>query len=308
MITESVRKWIINAVEPGANILAINSLKGGASSSVYEIKLSRTRVGEKEVVLRQFDNAQWLQQEPDLAKHEKESLLQAAATEIPTPKIIACDEKGQNTGLPAVLMTKLKGEVELKPQNIDDWLRKMAESLAKIHALEAEHFSWSYSPYNDISNLEVPPWSDNPEDWKEAIKVVQGPRPKSKPCFIHRDFHPTNILWTGNEVSGIVDWVNACRGPAGIDVGHCRLNLAMLYGASTADDFLAAYQQCADLNTFRYNPYWDILALIEVLPGPPQVYPGWSAFGVTDLTSKRIMDRLTQYVKGLLNQKRTYDR
>lgn len=25
-----------------------------------------------------------------------------------------------------------------------------------------------------------------------------------------RDYHPINVLWLGEEISGIVDWVNAC--------------------------------------------------------------------------------------------------
>lgn len=298
---ENVLKWVVGTVEPDASIKKVSRLKGGASSSVYSIILSsNTIVGEREVVLRLFDNVQWLQQEPDLAKHEKESLLLASYTGIPTPKILAYDENGQYTGLPAVLMTKLEGKVELRPQNMDAWLSGMAKSLVKIHALKADHFGWSYSPYNDISSLKVPKWSNDPESWKAAFGIVQGPRPESRPCFVHRDYHPTNILWLGNEVSGIVDWVNSCCGPAGIDVGHCRLNLAMLYGVSTADAFLWAYQRHVGSKTFNYEPYWDILALIEVLPGPPQVYPGWSAFGVTNLTSELIMKRLDQYVKSIL--------
>lgn len=51
-----------------------------------------------------------------------------------------------------------------------------------------------------------------------VFDFVREPRPQVKPCFIHRDYHPTNILWVDDKVSGVVDWVNACRGPAGIDI------------------------------------------------------------------------------------------
>ncbi|MFD0682267.1 MULTISPECIES: hypothetical protein [unclassified Paenibacillus] len=36
----------------------------------------------------------------------------------------------------------------------------------------------------------------------------------------------------------IKPWVNACRGPAGIDIGHCRLNPAMLFGVTGLTDKL----------------------------------------------------------------------
>ncbi|MBL5777794.1 aminoglycoside phosphotransferase family protein, partial [Bacillus sporothermodurans] len=140
-----------------------------------------------------------------------------------------------------------------------------------------------------------------PELWGAVFDFVREPRPQVKPCFIHRDYHPTNILWVDDKVSGVVDWVNACRGPAGIDIGHCRLNLAMLFGVSTADEFLSAYEKLAGYS-FSYHPYWDLLSLIDILFGSPEVYPGWIAFGVTNLTDQMMVDRLDQYMKSLLKK------
>ena len=34
------------------------------------------------------------------------------------------------------------------------------------------------------------------------------------PHLLHRDFHPLNVLWGAADVSGVVDWVNACVGHA----------------------------------------------------------------------------------------------
>ena len=55
------------------------------SSIVHSITLMVLGV-ESKVVLRQFDNADWLKQEPDLALHEAESLRWAAKTGVPTPE------------------------------------------------------------------------------------------------------------------------------------------------------------------------------------------------------------------------------
>jgi len=98
-----------------------------------------------------------------------------------------------------------------------------------------------------------------------------------------------------------VDWVNACRGPAGVDIGHCRVNLALLYGISAADEFLAAYEQAAG-ESFTYNPYWDLAALVDVSEGPPTVYPGWAVFGMTGLTDELIRHRLDAYLLSLLKR------
>ena len=91
-----------------------------------------------------------------------------------------------------------------------------------------------------------------------------------------------------------------CVQRAGVDIGHCRLNLAQLYGTETADRFLEAYMQHAD--GFSYRTYWDILALTDILDGPPMVYPGWETFGMTGLTDELIRQRLDAYLLSLLSR------
>ncbi|MTW84480.1 phosphotransferase [Virgibacillus dakarensis] len=120
-----------------------------------------------------------------------------------------------------------------------------------------------------------------------ADQIVKGPQPSAKTCFIHRDYHPTNVLYHKGKVSGIVDRVNACRGPAGIGVGHCRVNLALLYDVITTDRFLVEYQQDQG-SAFTYDVYWDLVSVMDIFFGPPKVNPGWEGLGATGLTDKMI--------------------
>ncbi|MEV5030524.1 phosphotransferase family protein [Paenibacillus sp. LPE1-1-1.1] len=300
ILPERLLKWAAAAVHPLAAVQSVDRLHGGMSSIVHSITLMVLGV-ESKVVLRQFDNADWLKQEPDLALHEAESLRWAAKTGVPTPRILAFDETGRDCGIPAVLMTQLEGSVDLQPPNMALWVDGLAKTLAQIHTTEANGHPWSYFTYNDVSSLEAPSWSGNKDSWNKIIAIVKGPRPDTKPCFIHRDYHPTNVLWHHNQISGVVDWVNACQGPAGIDVGHCRLNLAQLYGKKTADAFLTAYEKHAG-PAYHYEPYWDCLSLIDILFGPPSVYPGWPAFGVTGLTDALMAERLDDYMLSLLDK------
>ena len=95
--------------------------------------------------------------------------------------------------------------------------------------------------------------------------------PAYAPTFIHRDFHPGNVLWARGRVSGVVDWVNACAGPRGCDVATCRANLADLAGDRAADDFRAAYEA---LTGEAFHPYWDMACILENGPScwtPEQV-------------------------------------
>ncbi|MFC4559536.1 phosphotransferase family protein [Virgibacillus kekensis] len=296
-LPEKVLDWVLRQFSPTAAFDSAAQLKGSTSSTLFRISLWVENSTEN-YVIRLLDNQEWLEEEPDLAIHEAASLQVAEDAPVPTPEVIAIDETGIECGIPAVLMTMQDGAVDLKPSDMESWLNQLAESLVKIHQEAGDNMPYDYFPYNDPNTIEFPSWSRVPEYWKRAIKIVAGSRPPVKECFIHRDYHPANVLWKNGRVSGIVDWVNACKGPAGVDVAHCRWNLAILYGVDAANGFLQAYQRYA--SDFLYDPYWDLRTLIDILGGPPEVYAGWADFGVTGLTDDMMEERLDKYVVSLL--------
>lgn len=280
-----------------AKVQSIHRLYGGISSIVHRISL-RSNGTVRGFVVRQFNNKEWLQEQPDLVVHEVGSLRFASKVDLPTPELIAFDETGSLCGMPAVLMTELNGSVILRPSDMNAWTNGLAESLVQIHSVAADDYTWSYYTYNDITSLEIPTWSSIPQAWSIAFDFVRGPKPLIKPCFIHRDYHPTNVLWHQDKVSGVV---NACRGPAGIDLGHCRWNLALLFDVATADMFLSAYERYCG-SVYSYDPYWDLLSLVDTLFGPPNVYPGWTALGVTGLTDQMMIERVDIYLLSILER------
>lgn len=293
-------KWIKKQLGETAEITSVKPLKGGTSSTLFELAVQENG-NALSYVLRFFHKADWLKKEPDLAKHEADSLQFAEQAGFPVPHLIAYDESGEESGMPAVLMTKVPGAVILQPANDEKWLEGLAAALAELHQTKAENFPYNYFSYNNAFLLEKPKWSKRQNDWMRAFYIVAGSRPEAPECFIHRDFHPANVLWENGEISAIVDWVNACRGPAGIDVGHCRVNLAQMYGISVANNFLAAYQRHAG-SLFTYDPYWDLVSLTDTLDGSPVVYPGWEAFGMKGLSDELMRHRLDDYLLSLLDR------
>lgn len=291
--------WIAGAVGPGATVRSVVRLVGATSSTLYRVEVQH-RGQIAGLVLRRFTNQEWLAEEPDLAQHEAASLCKAREAGVCAPSLVACDPHGEHCGVPAVLMTELPGRVELQPRDLDGWLRGLAEAILPLHAVDVGTFPWRYQPYNDLSRLEPPTWSRHPKLWAQVIDLVRGPRPPARECFIHRDYHPTNVLWQGERVSGIVDWPNACRGALGIDLAWCRGNLVGLHGVEAADRFLAAYRSLAG-PSYDHHPYWDLIVLIEVLPGPPDVYPPWVEFGVQGLTEEMMRQRLDEYLVHLMS-------
>lgn len=301
-LSQDTLRWVEEREGPNAKVVSAVSLKGGISSSVYGLKIKQ---GDPchEAVLRQFTNVEWLREEPELALHETAALQAAHAAGLPSPRWLACDPDGGTCGLPSVLMARLPGRVILDPVDLPGWLDGLARMLAELHAAEVPPIKWSYFTYNEVSRLVVPEWTRVPEAWQKIIARVQGPVPSYVPQFIHRDYHPANVLWQEGQVSGVVDWVNACMGPAGIDTGHCRLNLVQMYGVEAADAFLESYLAAVRGGRCDVNdPYWDMLCLIEMLPGPPEVYQGWPDLGLRTLTPEWIRNRLDEYAESLVRK------
>jgi len=293
-------EWVQNAVGRAATLISARSLPGATSSTLHALEV-RYQARDLKLVLRQFTLQEWLVVEPDLAAHEAAALAKAGGATISTPELIAWDETGESCGLPAVLMTRLPGSVELKPADRRTWLAQLAETALAIHTVEAGSFPWDYYSYTDVSCLEVPDWSRHRRLWQRAYEILSGPAPDTRRCFIHRDYHPTNVLWLDGQVSGVVDWVNACRGTPGLDLAHCRYNLVGLLGLEAADRFLTAYQSLAG-SAFDYCPYWDLRAIADCLSGPPGVYSGWVDFGVTFLTDQIVQERVDAYLVSLMNR------
>ncbi|MBO0866026.1 MAG: aminoglycoside phosphotransferase family protein, partial [Mycobacterium sp.] len=100
----------------------------------------------------------------------------------------------------------------------------------------------------------------NPALWERALQIWHTGEPRYQPRFIHRDFHPGNVLWRRARLTGLVDWANACTGPAGIDIATCRFNLADWAGVAAGEAFVAAYER---LTGQQHHPYWDIAKLVE---------------------------------------------
>ena len=275
-MNECLRTWVATAT--GAEVTQYARLPGSSSTTLWQVE-----AGGRRYVLRVFDNADWLRMEPDLVVHEAAALRHAHAGGLPAPVAVALDETGAACGPPLLLMSWMPGAVVLQPRYLDDWLRQLAKMLLTIHDLPAQDFGWSWFSWAP-AQPEVPAWSDVPQLWERAIAITAGPPPAAPACFIHRDYHPVNLLWQGEGISAVVDWVNACRGPAAVDLAHCRANLISFYGIEVAERFLGYYRQASGRDCHDMA-WWDLASLVESLPGPPEVYPAWAQFGIRHVTA-----------------------
>jgi aminoglycoside phosphotransferase (APT) family kinase protein len=240
---------------------------GGTSSAVHGLSVELGSGSVRELVLRRFVRAEWLVEEPDVAVREAEALSMLGGTELPTPELVGVDEDGSAAEVPAVLMTRVPGRVVWHPADVEGFLRALAELLSLVHglAIGSSGALPEYAPY-PLGMHRPPAWASLPEVWERAIDVLEDPASLvaasgGERRFIHRDYHPGNVLWDLEAVSGLIDWVNASIGSPWADVGHCRVNIASELGQDAADRFLELYRTASG-RTDDYHPYWDISAAI----------------------------------------------
>jgi aminoglycoside phosphotransferase (APT) family kinase protein len=195
-----------------------------------------------DLVLRWYDGGTFLIKEPDALAREVAALTTLVDTGVPAPRLVAWTETP-----PAVLMTRLDGGHRT---DIPDPAAVHA-LLDTIHRVDPGPLArWSYRGYHEGVDLPPPAWWRDRAAWDRALERSSEGPPAFEPVTIHRDLHPGNLLWTGEAISGIVDWGNACVGPAAFDLAHLRVNLATVEGQAATDA------------AFPGDPAWDIEAAL----------------------------------------------
>jgi aminoglycoside phosphotransferase (APT) family kinase protein len=209
------------------------------------------------LVLRRYVWLGFLDDEPIAPRREVDALGFAAAHHLPAPALVAADLTGGDIGdgIPALLMTWLPGRAVPDP---DEGL--LAQTLAAIHDIDPAGYPYHYFAWNRDRTTAPPAGAARPRLWERAIALWHDATPSYRPVFIHRDYHPGNVLWRRRALGGVVDWVNACRGPIGCDLATCRGNLVDLAGPAVADRFIAAY---TTLTGERLHPYWEMAGILE---------------------------------------------
>jgi aminoglycoside phosphotransferase (APT) family kinase protein len=247
-------------------------------SAVDAVDIELRPGGRREqLVLRRWVDPQLLAEEPDIAEREARHLEALGPTPVPAPELVAVDPDGSGCGVPAVLTRRLPGRERLAPpgrMDMDSWLTGLAAALPVIHAVDpAVVQRRPYRPYFLDADVRPPAWSRRPRMWERAIEVWRGPAPEDTPAFVHRDYHPGNVLWARGGVTGVVDWEAASFGPAAVDLAHCRLNLAILFDGGVAERFLDRWRDAAGRPGYDLHPYWDLAAAVSWGPTPPVPAP-----------------------------------
>ena len=144
---------------------------------------------------------------------------------------------------------------------------------------------------------------------RRAVDVIRREPPARQGCFLHRDFHPGDVLFTGTDdgrlrISGVVDWVETSWGPADLDVAHRSTARALLHGVDAGvrftDRHVAAGGTLTEDDTARL--YWRLLDAPGFAPDAEKVAVPWRELGRSDLTADVLTHRLEGHIEALFDR------
>ena len=258
--------WVERALGRGFRVVGVRRMTGGTIAAVH--RLTAERGGQRVfVVLRQYAEA--APEFTRLVEQEADILRGVGAAGLAAPALIDLSVDGLDAGRhPSLLMSRLPGHLYLTPSDPGGWLGQMAAQAAAIH--DAPVSAPAFESWIDPDRLTVPATARRPELWRAAIGILQQEPPRRPTVFIHRDFQHFNLLWARGRLTGVVDWSVASTGPREIDVGHCRLNLAVLFSAGWAERFRLAYEAETGRVT---DPWWELHAFASYGDSWPRFIP-----------------------------------
>lgn len=192
------------------------------------------------------------------------------------PTLVAADPDGTHAGRPAILVTRVPGSPHIVPADPYPWAARLGQVLARVHAVDA-------AGLRDLPSREPPP--EVRDSW---ARMAGAPH-----VLTHYDFWSGNTLWTGDALTGVIDWSGAARAPRGFDVAWCRLDLVLLYDEDVADAFTAAYGAVGDLDL------WDAYSAGKADRDVEDWSPNYVELGRTDLTPTALRRRLTGWRRRL---------
>jgi len=233
---------------------------GGMTSAMLAL---RDKAGAT-TVLRLITEEPWRTHGRDLVTRESVMQRTLALTGVPAPLSLATDPDGAATGHPAHLMTLVPGSPD-GTRCDDESLAAIAGLLASIHRVDPTPAPRDYQSWAWPAKWLVPVWAGRPDLWLSAFELLAEDPPAFSSTFLHRDFGPHNLLWTGDSITGVVDWVETSTGPAWLDVAHCSTNLALRHGSPVGQRFASAYTL---LTGVQREPYWDVMDVVGFLPPP----------------------------------------
>jgi aminoglycoside phosphotransferase (APT) family kinase protein len=268
---------------PSSAIASVTRLKGGQHADTWRVG---TADPPAQVVVRQFPAGD------PAGAHEQHALRALAGLGGLAPELLESDLHGLWSPYPTLLISWLDGEADITPTEPEAWAAKLGRALATVHSTSGDRLAALPSVFEHAGAtqqaLAGPLAMTISTRWSRVTAAAE--------VLAHSDYWSGNVVWRDDELTGVVDWSGAARGPRGFDVGWCRLDLVLLFDERVADVFLEAYEDGIG-NALGDISLWDAWALARSHDSVEAWTPNYAPLGRGDLTQTELRSRHSRWTE-----------
>jgi len=297
--SEKAINYLLKTISPGSTLKSISEVEGSYSNYTHLIEAELPGGEISRFIIRcyaifsNYDRG-------EKAHREFKALELAYKHGIPVPKPLYLDETGLILKMPGIVTEYVDGRIDLNPRDPDRWAEAMAETLVKIHSLPCnidedsfvlnanQEASWFLR--DDYLPDFIKSYPRGTDVLKAAFKLSQDIE-KVKPCLVHIDYWPGNILWKDDHIVAVVDWEEAAYGDPVIDVAYARMEMSILGFSSAAVKFLSVYEKLSGKQATNLL-FWELAAAARPMYSPET----WN------ITESPRRDRFDEFVEGVLKK------
>ena len=245
-----IRQWLV-LWYPQAKVTKVVRLGQGLDAQVFGVTY-KTQHGVASSALR-------IGQVP-MNLFWRESLLLNTLYDqgLPVPRCHGVKQKPDN-GQCCMLLDWLPGKAIGRPIDVATYVTQAAQVLHNIHSVRAPKGLPKYATSISRQINQVAKISQF-QDLATALKK-RLPKTHSE-VLLHGDFWPGNLLFQRKQLTGVIDWSDACLGSALADVCNARVELHWLWGSDAMHGFSEAYFRISSVKA-RDLARWDLVALMK---------------------------------------------
>ena len=242
-------KRVVENFFPKLEFVDYKTLEGGFSSEVFLIEL-RSEDEVENLVLRTEGGPP----AENSIKTEFDLLNILHSRGIPCPKPLFLDTSCKTLDKRFMLMSYLKGEVDIPNSDNLSFIEEMVRKLRYIHETKTDSLPNLNLRINPLDNLfEYLPVGKNWDKLKNFLLSIPDTEYTGNRMLLHGDFWPGNILWKNNKIVGIVDWEYAAIGDPFSDLAVTSLDLRYSFGVQGMKKLLEIYSDYLPIDRFRYS-------------------------------------------------------
>jgi aminoglycoside phosphotransferase (APT) family kinase protein len=296
-----ILRWAARAVGPGVRVTNVQGLREGAGPWLIRFEGS----GVHAAVLRIGDPHDPSDRQQSAT--EVAALLFAERHALTTPRVMAADLDGGETGAVAVLTTVLPGSSRIARTPSADRMRALGGAAAALHAVAASptpelplrRWPVDVPGAGFVAGRREPGASPVLTEARRQLGDV--PVPREPTVFVHGDLWQGNTMWIDDGFAGLVDWDCAGVGPAGVDLGSLRCDAAVLVGQNAADQVLDDWERTAGAPAENVA-HWDVVAALNTPADMAEWLPAFHDQGRTDLDAPTVNHRRDAFLRRALDR------